>query len=473
VEVVVLARKRLRNRIAMGGIALAVLGSTAACGGGGEDGGGSASNQITVWTIENLPERMAVQKKIAGEFTKKTGVTVKLVGVAEDQYSQLLASSAAAGKLPDVIGALSLAGVRELSSNELGNPDVAKAVVDSLGEKTFSPQALALTRDGDSQLSVPSDAWAQLLVYRKDLFDKAGLAAPTSYDTITAAAKELDSSSVAGFVGANVPNDAFTDQSFEHLALANGCEMVDDSDKVTLDTPNCTEAFSFYGDLLNNYSVPGTQDVDTTRASYFAGKAAMLLWSSFVLDEMAGLRNDALPTCAECKSDKAFLAKNSGVVTALQGPSGSEPAQFGEVVSWVATADANAKASEQFITYMMNEGYEEWIGFAPEGKIPTRKGTADDPTSYIDAWSKLPAGVDKKAPLSDFYDAKTIDALRKSPDTIQRWAITQGAGDLLGASLGEHPVAQAVNKVTTGEEDGAAAAKEAQDAVTKLQESLQ
>ena len=468
-----LARKRLRNRIAMGGIALAVLGSTAACGGGGDDGGGSSANQITVWTIENLPERMAVQKKIAAEFTKKTGVTVRLVGVAEDQYSQLLTSAAASGELPDVIGALSLAGVRELSVNELDNPDVASAVVDSLGEETFSPQALALTRDGDEQLSVPSDAWAQLLVYRKDLFDKAGLAAPTSYDTITAAAKKLDSGSVAGFVGANVPNDAFTDQSFEHLALANGCQMVDDAQKVTLDTPNCAEAFSFYGDLLQNYSVPGTQDVDTTRASYFAGKAAMLLWSSFVLDEMAGLRNDALPTCPECKSDPAFLAKNSGVVTALQGPSGSEPAQFGEVVSWVATVDANAKASEQFIGYLMNEGYKDWIGFAPEGKIPTRKGSKDDPTAYIDAWAKLPAGVDKKAPLSDFYDAKTIEALRKSPDTIQRWAITQGAGGLLGATLSEHPVGQAVNKVTTGELDGEAAAQEAQEAVSKTQESLQ
>ena len=78
--------------------------------------------------------------------------------------------------------------------------------------------------------------------------------------------------------------------------------------------------------------------------------------------------------------------------------SGSEPAQFGEVVSWVATVDANAKASEQFIGYLMNEGYKDWIGFAPEGKIPTRKGSKDDPTAYIDAWAKLPAGVDKKAP---------------------------------------------------------------------------
>ncbi len=26
---------------------------------------------------------------------------------------------------------------------------------------------------------------------------------------------------------------------------------------------------------------------------------------------------------------------------------------------------------------MMNEGYTDWLGFAPEGKFPVRKGTAE------------------------------------------------------------------------------------------------
>ena len=65
--------------------------------------------------------------------------------------------------------------------------------------------------------------------------------------------------------------------------------------------------------------MPGAQDVDTTRASYFAGQAAMVIWSSFILDEMAGLRDDAKPNCPECQSDPAFLAKNTGVVTTIAG----------------------------------------------------------------------------------------------------------------------------------------------------------
>ena len=86
--------------------------------------------------------------------------------------------------------------------------------------------------------------------------------------------------------------------------------------------------------------MPGAQDVDTTRATYFAGKAAMVVWSSFLLDELAGLRNDALPTCPECKADPAFLAKNSGIVTAITGPNG-QPAQFGEITSWAIAKDGD------------------------------------------------------------------------------------------------------------------------------------
>lgn len=465
-------RGERRRRAGIGVLCTLLAALAVGCGGGGDGGSGGGDNTLTVWTLENLPDRMAAQKKIAADFTKKTGIKVDLVGVAEDQYSQLLTSAAAAQELPDVIGALSLAGVRELSVNELLNTDVPAAVVDDLGRDTFSEQSLALTSDGDQQLAVPSDGWAQLLVYRKDLFEKAGLAAPETYADITAAAKALDSGDMAGFVGANVPNDVFTEQTFEHLALGNGCQLVNDQQEVTLDTDACANTFSFYGDLIQNYSVPGAQDVDTTRATYFAGKAAMVVWSSFILDEMAGLRNDAKPTCPECSSDPAYLAKNSGVVTAVQGPDSSEPAQFGEIVSWATTATANADAAEKFINYMMSTAYLDWIGFAPEGKIPTRQGTQDEPTKYIDAWSNLPAGVDTKAPLSDFYSADVLDALRTSPDTIKRWAITQGAGGLLGATLGELPVAQAVNGVTTGQIDGAQAAKQAADAVKSIQDSL-
>jgi multiple sugar transport system substrate-binding protein len=461
-------KRRMQVAVAVAGVA----GLVAGCGSEGGGGGGDGDGPLVVWTLENLPDRLEVQQDIAAAFTEDSGVEVELVAIDENQFNQLLTSSAAAGELPDVIGALSLAGVQALSTNELLDPDTAGAVIEDLGADTFSERALELTRDGDTQLSVPSDGWAQLLVYRQDLFDQAGLDAPESYEDILAAAEALDSPEVAGFVGATVPNDAFTQQTFEHLALGNGCELVDDGGEVTLDSDQCVAAFDFYDELISQYSVTGAQDVDTTRAAYFAGQAAMLIWSSFVLDEMAGLRADALPNCPECADNPAYLAENSGVVTAISGPDGEGGAQFGEVVSWAVLADAQTDAAQQFVGYMMEDGYEDWIGFSPEGKVPTRQGTADEPTRYIDAWASLPAGVDTKAPLSDFYSPEVLDALTASVDTISPWGIPQGQGALIGASLGELPVPQAIAGMTGGETDPEGAAQQAADALREIASSL-
>ena len=127
----------------------------------------------------------------------------------------------------------------------------------------------------------------------KDLFAAAGLPEPKTYADIEKAAKELNKGKTAGIVAATAPADSFTQQSFEFVAVANGCQLVDDSGNITLNSPACQETFNFYANLIKETSVAGNQDADTTRATYFAGDAAMVIWSSFLLDELAGLRNDA------------------------------------------------------------------------------------------------------------------------------------------------------------------------------------
>jgi multiple sugar transport system substrate-binding protein len=437
---------------------------------GGSDGNEAAAKQITVWTIEDVQDRVEAQKRIAARFTDATGIKVKLVPVAEDQFDQVITASAASGKLPDVVAALSPAGVQAMAVNDLLDTQTPGEIVKDLGEDTFSKAALELTRDGGKQLAIPSDAWSQLLYYRKDLFAKAGLQPPDTYDKILAAAKALTNDKTRGIALSTTPGDAFTQQTFEHFALGNNCELVDDSGEVTLDSPQCVETFRFYNDLVRNYSVKGNQDVDTTRANYFAGKTAMVVWSTFLLDELAGLRNDALPTCPECKEDPTFLAKNTGVVGTVSGPSG-EPRQYGQVTSWVITATANKPAAKRFVEYMMSDAYVDWLAIAPEGKVPVRRGTSDDPDKYLTAWGGLKAGVDKKAPLSDFYGPEVIQSITTGADSFARWGFPQGQGALVGATLGELPVPKAINEMVNGK-DPQTAARDADAAVTEIASSL-
>jgi multiple sugar transport system substrate-binding protein len=464
--------RRIHRRRAVSALAAAMVlaSGLVACSSSEGGGSGDKANSITVWIEEDLPDRTRATQQIVDQFTHDTGIKVNLVAVAEDQFNQLLTSAAAAGDLPDVMGAVPLGQIQTMGSNQLVDTGAVADVLDALGESTFSPRALDLVKDRNDALAVPSESWAQLLFYRKDLFKKAGLPGPSTYEDILNAAKTLNTGGVAGFVGATAPGDAFTEQTFEHVALGNGCQLVDDSGKVTIDSKACVDALTFYGDLVHNYSVPGAQDVDTTRASYFAGKAAMFIWSTFVLDEMAGLRNDALPNCLECKNDPAYLAKNTGVVTTIKGPDSQAPAVFGEVTSWTITDGASTSPAKEFVEHMLGGGYEAWLRIAPEGRVPVRTGTANDRTKFSDAWSKMPVGVDKKAPLSDFYSNDVLDALADGPSELARWGISQGQGALVGALQGEQPVATAVNDVTSGH-DAAVASKLADD-ITSIQDTL-
>ncbi|MFJ8827857.1 ABC transporter substrate-binding protein [Streptomyces sp. NPDC102467] len=436
-------------------------------------GPGAPDREITVWSQENLPDRVAATQKIVDGFEKKTGIKVHLVGVDEGQMPQLIMSAAASGHLPDVIGAAPMGQVWQMYTNGLLNTDIPRQIVKGLGSDTFDKNALDLTTDGNVNLGVPSDAWLQLLVYRKDEFAKAGLKAPDTYAKALKAAKKLTTEGHDGMSAATDPSDVFTSQSFESLALADNCQLVDDRGEVTLDSPQCVKAFHTYDQLAREYGAPGTQTVDSTRATYFSGRSSMMIWSTFLLDELAGLRKDALPSCKECGHNTRFLSDNTGIVTALKGTDSAEPAQFGEVTSWVTTKTAETAASREFIEYMMGSGYESWFGMAPEGKIPVRHGTAAQPDKYVADWRHSKIGVGTRKPLDEVYPPELLDQLADGVGDIRRWGIEQGEGALVGATNGELPVPKAIGSMTSGQVSPSEAAREAQEEVAALKKSLQ
>jgi multiple sugar transport system substrate-binding protein len=457
-------------------VCVAVLATAAvACGGdddddGGGGGGATSGETLTVWNNEFQPDRMAATESILADFTQKTGVKTKLVAVPEDQLATLMTNAAAADDLPDVVLATPLDQSQQYAQEEIFDAEAAQAVVDRLGPDTFSEKALDLvSRDGVAT-GVPSDGWGQLLIYRKDLFDKAGLDAPQSLDDVRAAAEKLDGGGVAGITLATKAGDGFTSETFEHVALAEGCQLVDDAGEVTFDTPECVEALRWYGDIASEYSVEGAQDVNSTRGTYFAGRAAMMFWSPFLLDGMAGLRDDTKPSCAQCKKNPAFLAENSGLVGPLTGSAG-EPSQFGSVSTVNISVSAPTEDAQKLAEFMLTDGYVRWLGLSPQGKYPVRAGDSEDPEKYQTAWAELESGVDRKAPLSKFYSEESIQSLAEGVENFQRWGFAQGQGALVGALRGEQPIANAVADVIGGK-DPAEAAKDVQSTVEEIKSGL-
>lgn len=437
---------------------------------GEAEGEAAPAGAITLWSTEEQPERAERTRQMLQRFTEQTSIEVELVLTNEDNLPSLVTSAVAAGTLPDVIF-FPLDFATGWAEQGILDTAAATETINELGTETFAEGPLNLVDLDGEFAAIPSDGWGQLLIYRQDLFDEAGLEAPDTFEKIRAAAEALNdpANNFYGITAANDPSAVFTQQTFEQFALANNCRLVDDNGDVALDSPECVEAIAFFTDLLQNYAPAGVQDVETTRATYFAGQAAMIIWSPFILDEMAGLRDEAFPACPECQDDPAFLAKNSGFVPAFVGPSGDEPAQYGQVSYFGITTNADTDAAMELARFWFNDGYLDWLSLAPEGKFPMRQGTADDPDKFIEGWAQLDVGVDRRAPLSDFYGEEVIQTLTEGAGSFARWGFGRGAGTLVTAVYESLVVPQTLADVLTGSLTPEQAAEEIAAEVQDLQ----
>ena len=425
--------------------------------------GVASADTIRFWTTENQPARLAKQQEMAESFKAKTGHTVEVIPVEEKDLGTRTTAAFASGDLPDVIYH-TLQYVLPWAEAGILDVETNSDIVDALQKKTFAPGAVSMAQFDGMTAAVPLDGWTQMVVYRKDLFDAAGLAAPNSYANIEAAVDALHNPpSMYGFVAPNKVDENFMSQVLEHVFLANGVSPVSADGFSALDEGSTIEVLDFYK-KISKASPPGELYWKQSRELYFAGQAAMIIWSPFILDELAGLRDSAPPTINDDPTSTE-LASKTGIVTTFGGPSNSSGAAWADIRYFGVTSDANVDVASEFVTYSMKDGYTATLSIAPEGKFPVRRGEPFDTAKYINAWSKLPVGVDRKAPLSDLYDANTIRRIVSGLETADRWGVKEGQLSLASKIINSQVINRIVRQYIDDEISSA-------DAVAKLNTEL-
>jgi multiple sugar transport system substrate-binding protein len=414
----------------------------------------AAAQTVRFWTTEEQPERLARQEAMAADFTAMSGIEVEVIPVTESDLGTRATAAFAAGDLPDVIyHPLQYA----LPWAEAGilDTDAATDVIENLGGDTFAAGPLNMAAFADGYASVPVDGWTQMLIYRADLFAEAGLEPPTTYANVLAAAEALHNPpEMYGFVSATKVDENFMSQVLEHVFLANGVSPVGPDGVQELDVEATTEVLEFYAGITE-VSPEGELYWQQSRELYFAGRAAMIIWSPFILDELAGLRDSAPPTINDDPTS-ADLAAATGIVTNFAGPSNPDGAAWGDVRYFGITVDADTDAAMQFVEYSMNEGYTATLAIAPEGKFPVRRGTAEDPDMFTEAWSGLDVGVDRRAPLADLYAQEMIDEIVGGLDVAQRWGVADGQLALASRIINSQIINRLVREYMDGVRDAGA-----------------
>lgn len=424
------------------------------------------ADDIRFWTTEEQPERLAKQQAMAAEFAKATGDNVEVIPVSESELGTRATAAFAAGDLPDVIyHPLQYA----LPWAEAGilDTDAATEVVDGLGRDTFAAGPLSMAAYQGDIASVPVDGWTQMIVYRADLFAEKGLAAPNTYANVLTAIDALHNPpEIYGFVAATKVDENFMSQVLEHVFLANGVSPVGDDGFKELDLAATTEVLDFYK-AIAKASPPGELYWKQSRELYFAGDAAMIIWSPFILDELAGLRDSAAPTINDDPTTKELAAK-TGIVTNFAGPSNPDGAAWGDVRYFGITTDADTDTAQAFVEYSMNDGYMQTLSIAAEGKFPVRTGTADEPGKFSAGWSEIPVGVDRKAALKDLYSAEMLDEIVGGLKVAQRWGVEEGQLSLASKMINGQAINRVVRQYIDDELDAAAAVAAMNEALASV-----
>jgi multiple sugar transport system substrate-binding protein len=384
----------------------------------------AAQDSIRFWTTEEQPERLERQQAMAADFTAETGIEVEVIPVTESDLGTRATAAFAAGDLPDVIYHTLQYALPWYEAGIL-DADAATEVIENLGADTFASGALEMAAVDEGYAAVPVDGWTQMIVYRADLFEENGLQPPTTYAAARAASLVLHNPpEMFGFVAATKVDENFMSQVLEHVFLANGVSPVGPDGFQPLEVGPTTEVLEFYRAIVEA-SPEGELFWQQSRELYFAGRAAMIIWSPFILDELAGLRDSAPPTINDDPTSRD-LAERTGIVTNFAGPSNPDGAAWADIRYFGVTADADTEAAQAFIEYSMSDGYTATLAIAPEGKFPVRRGDGENPTAFTEAWAQLDVGVDRRAPLGDLYAAEMIDEIVGGLDVAQRWGVADG-----------------------------------------------
>lgn len=207
-----------KRRLRLGaGLAIAALaaGLLAGCGSSGSDSGasGSASDvqdalskggTITVWAWE------PTLKQVVADFqTKYPKVHVKLVnaGTGNDQYTALQNAIKAGSGVPDVAQVEYYALPQFALTKSL--TDLTQYGADKL-DGTFTPGPWNSVHSGDGIYGLPMDSGPMALFYNKKVFDKYGLAVPTTWDQYIADAQKLHKANPKAYITNDTGDAGFT-----------------------------------------------------------------------------------------------------------------------------------------------------------------------------------------------------------------------------------------------------------------------
>lgn len=228
----------------------------------GAGGAGSGGNAINVLMVNN-PQMVELQKLTADHFTKETGIKVNFTVLPEndvrDKISQDFANQA--GQYD--AATLSNYEIPIYARNDwLHEMDSYVAKDPAYDEQdVLGPMRESLTADDGKLYGQPFYGESSFLMYRKDLFAKAGLTMPEhpTWTQVASFAEKLDGSEpgMKGICLRGLPGWGELMAPLTTVVNTFGGTWFDQDWQARLDSPEWEKATKFYVDLVREHGESG------------------------------------------------------------------------------------------------------------------------------------------------------------------------------------------------------------------------
>ncbi len=319
-------------------------------------------------------------KPLIPQFEKETGIKVSLESYEENRLGQKITVEMTAGNSTiDAFMTRTFQESRlflrndwyELLESYVNNPDKTPKEWDW---QDFMPQTVQCCIIDGKLFSIPLGYEFETLFYRKDLFEKANLKLPTTFDELEKTAKILNDPSheVYGFVSRGKMGTAVG--MLTGFLFGNGADFIKDGQCV-INSPEAVKTFKYYGKVLNNYGPPGVINMSWLQAAntFASGKAAMYTDANVMYSQLVDPLHSKV-------IDKVGIAPF---------PAGSEGSHVYFTTQWGLAIPSNSKNKDEAWQFIL------WASSKKISRLIQMNGGSQARTSLLydpEAISKMPDG---------------------------------------------------------------------------------
>lgn len=389
-------RGRGPTRRQFAGLAAAsVAGGVTACSADdqGESGpDGALSGDLLVWTSFTQGPRAEWMEKMARAFEQAhPDVRVTIETFSWPDFYTKWTMGLAAGQVPDLSSALPT-HVAELLDVEALVP--LDDVIDEIGRRRFAESALAEGRVAGSSYSVPLYTHAQVMWYRTDLLEEAGLEVPTTWDELQHAAEVLTTDEMYGLSVPMGSSDMMATRFLNYYVQSAGESLLNDNGSANLTSQAVLDGIAYWVNMYNTVSPEGSINYDVLQQAtlYYEGKTAFDFNSGFQISGVQQSSPDLLEYIAA-----APLPRLRESDPLYGGETSNTP-----MIVWEAS-DMQEEAKAFLLSLYQTDEYIEFLHSVPGGMLPALSDISDNPDyrddPVLDEFADTVEVIDEAVPL--------------------------------------------------------------------------